>query len=240
MPGAPDIWIVNLAACQARLIALEQDCHLLTGIETSRAAAMTAPGHRDRWIAAHVALHLALADHIGRRVEFVIESGGKPRVVDWAGDFSLAHSGDFALIAATVNGRIGIDVEVRRPIRMSERRRTLIEAAGEAVLPAGVLPAGDPDMRFLTAWTRLEAIAKLRGTGIGALLEDIGIVARGPGADVVQEAARRLVRDAVPPISLIPIALGSSDAVAALAIEAEQPMSPTLRDFGLELDRLIG
>lgn len=240
MPGVPDIWIVDLVACQARLIALERERHLLTAVEMTRAAAMSAPGHRDRWIAAHVAVHLVLSDHIGRRAAFVTEPGGKPRVADWSGDFSLAHSGDFALIAISMNGRVGIDVEVRRPIRMSDRRRTLIEAAGEAVLPGAALQAGDPDMRFLTAWTRLEAIAKLRGTGIGALLEDVGIVARGPGAEAVKETAHRLVTDAVPPISLIQIALVSSDAVAALAIEAEKPMPPTLHDCGLELDRLTG
>ncbi len=199
---------------------------------------MTAPGHSDRWIATHVALHLVLEREIGQRVAFVIEPAGKPRVADWHGDFSLAHSGDFAVIAISMDSRVGVDVEVRRQVRMSDRRRELIEAAGEAVLSGAAASDGDADMRFLAAWTRLEAIAKLRGTGIGTVLEDVGIVARGPDSGAVRYAARRLIARETPPIVVMPINVGRPDTVAALAIQAETSVHPNIYDFGLELDRL--
>ena len=241
MPEDIDVWIADIASCGARLLEIERERRLLTDPEMTHAAAMRDADDRNRWIAAHVALHLVLADRVGRRVSFVEGAPtGKPRVVDWDGDFSLAHSGSLALIAVANRGRIGIDVEVRRAVKMNARRATLIETAGMALVPDAPLFGGDGDLRFLAAWTRLEAVAKLRGTGIGALLEELGLTARGPGADVVAAAACHLMMGGPEPLAVHDIDLKAFDAVATVATSSAQGSAPAIRDLSRELGRLAG
>ena len=156
MPGDTDVWIVDLAAEAAALLAVNDARPLLTEPERARSERFVDVRLRARWIAAHTALHLILADRIGRAVSF--EGPGttaKPRVAGWTGDFSLTHTGELVLIAVRDEGQVGIDAEMRRSVRMSAERRGLIEIAGAAVLPDVPLPEGDPDLRLLAAWTRL-------------------------------------------------------------------------------------
>jgi 4'-phosphopantetheinyl transferase len=239
-PGDTHVWIVDLAALGARLVAIETARRLLTASERTRADSIADASLRARWIAAHVALHLALGEQVGRPVMF--EPAGpsiKPRVAGWAGDFSLSHSGDLVLIAIGERTLIGVDAEVRRPVRIGAERRRLIEVAGAACLPGEPLPVDDAEMRFLAAWTRLEAIGKMRGTGIGALLATLGIVARGPGAETVAERARQLVADDARPIAIASIDVARFDAVASLATSPPAG-ADHLCDLSAELARLEG
>jgi 4'-phosphopantetheinyl transferase len=233
------VWIVDLAVVGARLLALEKDRHLLTEAESARADLIADPARRTDWIAAHAALHLTLADRVGQPLQFA--TGGvdaKPRIAGWDGDFSLTHSGRLALIAIREQGHVGIDVEVRRNVSLGAARRRLIEIAGAACAERP-LPVGDPEMSFLAAWVRLEAIGKMRATGIGALLETLGIVARGLGAETVAERTRRLVIDEAQPIGVADIDVGRFDAVAALATSPPAG-PPMLHDLAAELASLGG
>lgn len=238
MPDDLDVWVVDLAAAGAQLAALEQGRQLLTDWERARAQRIIDTRHRERWIAAHTALHVALIARIGRPVAFSHPSGtAKPRVAGWDGDFSLSHSGTLALIAIRAQGSIGIDAEVRRPVRLGAARRQLIELAGATALPAIPLPDDDPEMRFLAAWTRLEAIAKMRATGIGALLETLGIIARSPGAAVVAARTSELMMNEAQPVGLSVIDVGRFDAVAALA-SSPPAGPPRMHDLATELAHL--
>ena len=239
-PGDMHMWIVDLAALGPRLVAVEAARRLLTTAERTRADSIADEGLRARWIAAHVALHLALGARVGRPVMF--EAAGataKPRVTGWDGNFSLSHTGDLVVIAISERTGIGVDAEARRPVRIGAERRRLIEMAGSACSPGVPLPEDDAEMRFLAAWTRLEAIGKMRGTGIGALLETLGITARDPGVETVAERARKLGADAARPIAVIPIDVARFDAVASLATSPPAG-APHLCDLAAELARLDG
>jgi len=232
-PGDTHVWIVDLATSAAALAAIDETRGLLTAPERLRAERFVDVRLRERWIGAHAALHLALSSHIGRPVQFEpIGATAKPRVVDWHGDFSLSHSGTLALIALRDNGQVGIDAEVRRAARLSAERRHLIEVAGTALLPDSPLPFSDPEMSFLAAWTRLEAISKMRAMGIGALLEALGIVAKGPGPEVVAERARAFIADPAQPMGLCSIDVTHLDAVASLAMSPPAG-APHLHDLDL-------
>lgn len=240
MPGDSDVWLVDLSACGARLGEFERDRRLLTEPERIRAATINAD-LRESWIAAHAALHLVLTDHIGHRMSFAeVEPRHKPRVAGWDGEFSLAHSGSLVAIAIATRGRIGVDIEVRRAIRLDGARRDVIEAAAEAVVPREPIPGADPEMRFLAAWTRLEAIAKMRGTGIGALLQELGITAGGPGPAAVAASTGRLITTGPSSIEVRDLDVGPFDAVAALATSPAADKAPRIRDFSSELARLAG
>ena len=219
---------------------LKKAGHELTVPERARAGLFVDVRLRERWIAAHTALHVVLADRLGHPISFEQSNAtAKPRIAHWNGDFSLTHSEELVLIAIRDQGQVGVDAEVRRPVRISAKRRGLIEIAGAAVLPGAPLPMADPDLRFLAAWTRLEAIGKMRATGIGALLETLGIVARGPGADAVADRARELVSDPTQPIGIFPIDVGDFDAVATFA-SSPPAAPPRLRRFSMQNGRLRG
>jgi phosphopantetheinyl transferase len=98
---------------------------------------------------------------------------GKPRLAGNAADsvwFSLAHSGELALVAVSATSEVGVDVERIRPIpealKIAERAfdssscTALRETAPE-----------HRDATFLLSWTRLEALAKATGCGLAHLLE---------------------------------------------------------------------
>ncbi len=240
LPSAGDVWIVDLATENAALLAVHGSRTLLTEPERARADRFVDTRQRERWIAAHAALHIVLADRIGHPIAFEQPNvTTKPRVAGWSGDFSLTHTGELVLIAVRDDGMIGIDAEVRRPVRISTQRRELIEIAGAAVLPDVALPERDPDLHFLAAWTRLEAIAKLRATGIGALLEKLGIIANGPGADAVADHAHALARDPAQPIGLFAIDVSRFDGVATLAASPEAS-PPRIHLFSLQNGSLRG
>jgi 4'-phosphopantetheinyl transferase len=104
---------------------------------------------------------------------FALEPAGKPYIAGGPA-FSLSHSDQLALIAVAPSGPIGVDLERARATTMEIRRRALIEAAGLAL--GG--PRHDEADRLLAAWTRLEALAKALGAGMGRLLTMLGITAR--------------------------------------------------------------
>lgn len=103
-------------------------------------------------------------------IRFHYGSAGKPSIAEPASGaglhFNVSHSGNLALIALTRAGDIGIDVEPVRDLPDWEGIAELVFDAGEVAL----LRSFDEPMRvqaFFPAWTRKEAIAKARGTGLG-------------------------------------------------------------------------
>ena len=234
-----DVWICDLGVSGAQLAEIERTHGLLTAGETQRAAAMGDVANRAQWIAAHVALHLTLQSCVGARVEFTTNMRGaatKPSVVGWDGDFSLSHSGNLVLIAISNRGRTGIDVEVRRTTRIDARRRSMIIAAGRSVASAPLPASHGNDMHFLAAWTRLEALAKARGDGIGALFETLGFHATEASDATAAESARLLLGDGSDRLAVHDIDVGRLDAVAALAQPADAD-PPTIHEFAKELPR---
>lgn len=136
--------------------------------------------------------------------------------------FSLAHSGELAVVAVTRGGEIGVDVEHLRPVRhleqLAQRYFTPVEAA--AIL------AGDESRRvaeFLATWTAKEAILKAIGTGLSYPLNRFSV---SPAVD------GQWVRLAEPPadcgakwwLKRVDVASGY---VAAVAIDSQKSLLPT-------------
>lgn len=102
---------------------------------------------------------------------------GKPKLPGSPLRFSLAHSGDVALVAVARERDVGVDVERLRPdadrwamvrhVLTSRERREL-----ETVAPA------NRAQTFLSMWTRKEAVLKAAGVGLAidpALVELEGL-----------------------------------------------------------------
>ncbi len=96
---------------------------------------------------------------------------GRPGT-DGPGDVSLSHGGGWIAVAATGDGRLGIDVEAPRAVSPSLARRCLAPAElawlGQAAGP-------DRGARFLRLWTAKEAYLKAIGLGLTRDPRDVRI-----------------------------------------------------------------
>ena len=205
-----EVTVVDLAACAATLEDLERREPRLSPAEQRRATAMVDPKRRTDWRAAHIALRLALervAGHAMRSCPYEIDSFGRPSLPAPAPAFSLSHTTGLAVVAVAARGQVGVDVEARRQIVISPERRARLVAAGIAA--GGGTPAD-----AVAAWTRLEALGKARGTGVGPVLTAIRL--RGaPSRQVAAEAAAELVEQAGLRIVDLPLPRSHAGALAA-------------------------
>jgi 4'-phosphopantetheinyl transferase len=122
-------------------------------------------------------LRLTLGEFVGAAPETLrLEYGprGKPRLAYQSADqtpsFSLAHSGELALVAVSATHDVGVDVERIRPIPEAlEIAETVFDPRVCTALYK-TLPQ-HRDAALLRQWTRLEALAKAAGCGLASLLE---------------------------------------------------------------------
>lgn len=188
-----ELWLVDLACAGPALAALEEAAPRLSDDERERAASLGPSG--EDWRLLRVALRLLLERITGpsiRRTPFRAGPRGKPSLL-WPAqvEFSLSHSGRYGLIAIA-DSHVGIDLELDRQVRFPADRQRAILAAAQALAPSRQ-PIG-----ILNAWVRLEAWGKARGTGIGALLHDLGIRRSSsitPRAEFAEAAKNLLAQD---------------------------------------------
>ncbi|WP_374486984.1 4'-phosphopantetheinyl transferase superfamily protein [Zoogloea sp.] len=165
MDPAVTLWVLDLDSPT-------QDCarawSLLDAGEQARAQRFMRETDRRRFILRRAALREILAQHTGlppNALPFTHNPFERPFLAGVELDFNTSHSDGLAVIAITRSGRVGIDVE-----------RRLHDAIDPAILQPHLSPAAyaaflqDPPARrehsFYAWWTRVEAFAKARGTGI--------------------------------------------------------------------------
>lgn len=185
-----DVWLADIDAGGAALDEFERRFSLLTSDERARAEGPGPLLARQR-TRTRVALRALLASRLGldaAQSAFLLSPAGKPRLAGTTLDFSVSHSGRFALVALSPGGPVGVDIETRSQVKMHPDRLQAIEAAAIALAPDMPLPAQGDAIRFVQAWTRLEALAKANGAGVGELLSSLGI--RGPAATLGDHPAK--------------------------------------------------
>jgi len=167
-----DVWLIELDTGDRAFEDMARDHNL---IDTPGDAASDTTPRRT----AHAALRLVLAGYVGMeaaRQPFDVAPGGKPSLPGAIGSdlaFSLAHCTGAALVAVSRDGPVGVDIETSRRVRIADHRRGGLIAAAAALSPEWPLPGDAHEASLLQAWTRLEALAKATGEGIGAVLERV-------------------------------------------------------------------
>ena len=180
----PQVWLLDIDVLRPALERVEKEARLLAADERAAGALGIGDLGRDRR-AVRIALRLLLArQDLGTSGSEPLRrsASGKPHLPGVDFDFSVSHSGGHALIALSKSFKLGVDLERMRTVRIAEPRRSQIHAAGAALVSADRprTGSGTPDhLAVLRAWTRLEAWAKARGTGIGSLLTDLGVMGSG-------------------------------------------------------------
>lgn len=174
-----EIVFVDLDASRALLESEEANTPRLSNSDRLRVERLSGdPGRQSLWRAARIATRIVLEGAAGpevRGVNFEIAVGGRPKLDEGFPHFNVSHTAEAALIAVCRSSPVGVDIERHRNLSMTlERRQRIIAAAAGFVGGEGADP--DSDIDVLRAWVRLEAMAKARGSGIGVLLTEEGVI----------------------------------------------------------------
>jgi 4'-phosphopantetheinyl transferase len=173
--GVVDGWCVTLADVR------EAGGGVLSEDELVRADRFRFEKDRRRFVAARSALRQVLGRYLRcspGEVGFSYQPTGKPQLApefrESRVQFNLSHSGEFALIAVTLDRRIGVDIEVINAERAWEDvAERFFSAAENRILRA--LPAGERELAFFQCWTRKEAYVKAVGAGLALPLSSFDV-----------------------------------------------------------------
>lgn len=171
---------------RARLSDL-RDHHaaLLSLAERERRARFRRPDDRDRFTMGAALLRLAVAQRTGTEPSTVVitrtcdECGrqhGRPRL-EHGVHASVSHSGDLVVVATTVAGPVGIDVEQIGEAPWHDLASAVC-APGEL---ASVLTPAD----FFTCWVRKEAYLKATGEGLRRDMTEVVVTPPGSAPALV-------------------------------------------------------
>jgi 4'-phosphopantetheinyl transferase len=215
------VWYVSLAQPATRVQRLAQ---LLAPEESQRAASYVFARDSDRFVVGRGALRVILGRYLGcdpAALAFTNNPFGKPGLVPSAEgtdvQFNVAHSGDTCLIAATVQRRVGVDVEVlHHDIDCLRLARHCFSPYEVRVLTG--LPPVLQYIAFYTGWTRKEAFIKARGEGLSLPLDQFDVTL-APGEPPRLLATRYDTEDAAR-WSLATLTPGPG-LIGALAVEGE-------------------
>jgi 4'-phosphopantetheinyl transferase len=172
-----ELWLVDLEAAGPSLEAVERNTPRLSEDDSARAGRLASTADRRHRLAAYTALRIALERAGGpslRGRPLLRSATGKPGLPLPGPAFSVAHTAGLALIGVTSAPAIGVDLELTRKLRMSQRRQSETLAVGEGLF-AGEGTAARGVAGVLQAWCRLEAFGKATGKGISGVLRELGL-----------------------------------------------------------------
>ncbi|TAK84869.1 MAG: 4'-phosphopantetheinyl transferase superfamily protein [Aquabacterium sp.] len=172
--AAPAPYVLWLVGLDAEPTAAEVG--LLAPAERARASKMRWDRDRIRFLAAHCALRLLLAEREGvppQSLRYAAGAHGKPRLQgEGRCSFSLSYAAQQALIAIADGTEIGVDATRLIPLpdagQLAERYCSPVER-----MDLDQLPEAERAAAFLRCWTRKEAVLKATGIGLGLPLQQI-------------------------------------------------------------------
>lgn len=145
----------------------------LTEDERRRAGGLTWERDRRRFIATRGQLRHLLASKLGippSDVELEYGPQGKPRLSRRMPvrelRFGVTRSEDTAVIALSNTREVGVDIEAVRPVAEADDIAALCFSVPEYESYRALRPEDQPE-GFFRRWTRLEAISKALGCGLG-------------------------------------------------------------------------
>ncbi len=141
---------------------------LLVPAEKHRAEALRDGAVRARYVIGRGLRRQLLTECTGGaagELEFVEDGESKPRLVDADGwDFNVSHAGDYVVVAVR-RGAVGVDLEMKRPVREMGALVRRYFHADEAAAWDG-LKEPEKEGGFFTLWSAREAAMKCCGLGL--------------------------------------------------------------------------
>ena len=169
------VWFCDLSRHEADRAAIAA---LLSAEEHTRALRFAFKRDRQRFTLSHGLLRLILARYAGdaaAQLQFETGAYGKPTLLSRSHtgqpiEFSLSHSGQYAVVAVANGRAVGVDIEVCRPDVDALKLAQRFFAPGESQRIAQGHGEEQPRM-FYRYWTGKEAYLKGRGVGLSFGLE---------------------------------------------------------------------
>ncbi len=171
VPAGVEVWLLKL-----NLQASISSADFLLLSESERACALRFHTHADqvRSTATRAALRRILATKVAlspHELHFVANQYGKPYLHGAAGiDFNVSHAGQFALIAISTHGQVGVDIEdCNRQLDVSALADyvfTALERQSELVTTED----------FIKRWVAKESALKAVGVGISEHLQTVSVL----------------------------------------------------------------
>jgi len=164
-PNEVHVWSVDLNPSSVHLQDLRS---LLSSAESLRIDRLAFPHLVRRFIARRAALRLIASGYLATDpsyLTFQYTGHGKPYLRDYSLSFNLSHSGDLALMVFAQDGRLGVDIELIRPIDQLESVAALCFSPQERY-QLGAMDARQRLVAFYSCWTRKEALVKALGKGL--------------------------------------------------------------------------
>jgi 4'-phosphopantetheinyl transferase len=173
MTVSVSLWSADFATFPEHVDRLEAG---LAAGERARLARFAEPGLRRRFLLRRTMLRTLLARATGKTPQFVYGPQGKPAPADPAAPrFSVAHAGDFSVVALSNDREIGVDVARFETLddldAVVARTFGPLERASFAALPDALKLEA-----FYAVWTQKEAL--LKGLGLGLSVEPDRIAVR--------------------------------------------------------------
>ena len=163
------VWLLELDVAES---LREELGSVLSPDERERAENFKLSSPRRRCVVSRAVLRIILGQYVQvdpDRLVFRYAPHGRPTLVASSEksvpDFNLAHSGDLALIAVSLNRGVGVDIERQRWKDSLERIASRYFSPRECELVRAAAPAEKANC-FFSLWTRKEAILKATGSGI--------------------------------------------------------------------------
>lgn len=165
--GQIDVWLTSTRLAEEQVSAYGAT---LSGSERARAGKIALAAKRREFVVARGLLRRMLSRVAGlaaaeRGLEFQQDGRGKPGLAGGPIAFNLSHSQGLALVALTIGGGVGVDLEkIRLEADWQALARRFFTAA-----ESRAIDACSPDRRaraFFACWTRKEAFVKASGGGI--------------------------------------------------------------------------
>jgi 4'-phosphopantetheinyl transferase len=179
-PGDCHVWWASTEDADDSLVAL------LDAVERRRLDRLVRAEDRARFTLACAVLRVALSAYLGqppasipidRRCPRCGRPHGKTRLTGAGPDgleLSVAHSGERVAVAIARDTPVGIDLErVRDDVDVDGLAPAVLSPSEAAELAR--LDGARRIERFLTLWTRKEAVLKARGTGIAGPLSGVSV-----------------------------------------------------------------
>ena len=187
-PDRVTVWLVPVAVPAAARPALAV---LLDDAERDRAAALHEPADRHRYLAAHAAARLIVADRLGTApaaLRWRYGPQGKPELAEPRTGLrvNLSHCGGYAVVALCDGRDVGVDLHRVTAVPDVTRLAARFFPAAEARHVAAGPDPGTRADRYAELWVRKEAAVKAAG---GRLAQGLRVPVRGaavvavPGAD---------------------------------------------------------
>jgi 4'-phosphopantetheinyl transferase len=166
----------------------------LSPAEEARAARFRDLPSRARFVTARQALRAVLHGYLGVTLPpdaIQVDPSGKPFLAEGVApvplEFSIAHAGDWVVLAFSLGAAVGVDLERARPLPEVDGIAARVFGPGD-LGRFRALPVDQRSEAFLRGWTRKEALLKALGTGF-ALPPAAFEAGLGPGVSEVRVPA---------------------------------------------------